>query len=412
MLVVEGRALVKGEVKQCCIGIEKGRIVDIQKVLHGDQHLKFGDHLILPGAVDPHVHFREPGMTDKEDIASGSLAALHGGVTCALDMPNTKPATTSLEEMRNKKQIINKRSWIDMGVFAGVCAGKDPAPLAEEATAFKIFMGSSTGDLLLKGEAQLKYALQQIASTGKVVSVHAEEESMLEKGAEDLIEHERCRPASAEWAAVDRLQSSSQDAKINICHVTSRHTPPRIQPRCTWEVTTHHMLLDYDDKLEAFGKVNPPLRSRADRTALFQLFAAGKVPMLGSDHAPHTFGEKSRSFDEAPSGMPGVETSVPLMLALVKKNLLSLQTLMRACAETPAQVFGLNKGLIEIGRDADLMIVDPSQVKVVKARDMRSKCGWTAYEGKEALFPHAVMVRGQLMMENGSLVGERGGRCV
>jgi dihydroorotase len=134
--------------------------------------------------------------------------------------------------------------------------------------------------------------------------------------------------------------------------------------------------------------------------------------MLASDHAPHTFGEKSRSFDEAPSGMPGVETSVPLMLALVKRGLLTLPTLMRACAETPATVFGLNKGAIEIGKDADLMIVDPAQVRPIKVRDLRSKCGWTAYEGREAIFPHAVMVRGQLMMEGGSLVGERGGRSV
>jgi dihydroorotase len=412
MLVVEGRAFVKGELRQCCIGIESGRIVDVQKVLRGSEHLRFGDRLILPGAVDPHVHFREPGLTDKEDIASGSLAALHGGVTCALDMPNTRPATTTLEDLREKKRLINCRSWIDMGVLAGVRAGKDPAPLAEEATAYKVFMGSSTGDLLLSGEPQLRYALQQIAATGKVVSVHAEEESMLEKDASDLVEHERCRPAAAEWAAVDRLQSSSSEARINICHVTSRHTPQRIHPRCTWEVTPHHMLLDRDDGLEAFGKVNPPLRSKADRVALFQLFAAGKVPMLASDHAPHTFGEKSRPFDEAPSGMPGVETSIPLMLALVKKGLLPLQTLVRACAETPAQVFGLNKGALEVGRDADLIVVDPSDMVQVKARDLRAKCGWTAFEGRDAIFPRAVMLRGQMVMEDGGIVAERGGRCV
>ena len=412
MLVVEGRALIKGELKQCCIGIEKGRIMSIQKVLRGDSYLKFGDHLILPGAIDPHVHFREPGLTDKEDIASGSLAALHGGVTCALDMPNTRPATVGLEELKEKKAVIARKSWIDMGCFAGVRGGVDPTPLAAEAIGFKIFMGSSTGNLLLKGEQQLKYALQQIAATGKVVSVHAEEEDTLTKGAMDLRQHERCRPAEAEWAAVRRVQESGPDAKINICHVTSRHTPGIIVGKTTWEMTTHHMLLDYDDDLGAFGKVNPPLRSKADRSALFQLFAAGKVPMLASDHAPHTFGEKSREFDEAPSGMPGVETSIPLMLALVKKGLLPLPTLIKACAETPAQVFGLNKGFIEEGRDADLMIVDPSQVRPIKVRDLRAKCGWTAYEGREAMFPHAVLVRGQLMMEEGGLVGERSGRCV
>ena len=412
MLVVEGRALIKGELKQCCIGIENGRISTIQKVLKGDTHLRFGDHLILPGAIDPHVHFREPGMTDKEDIASGSLAALHGGVTCALDMPNTKPATTGIEELLEKKALISRKSWIDMGCFAGVRSGKDPTPLAEAAIGFKIFLGSSTGDLLLKGEEQLKYALQQVAATGKVVSVHAEEEELLTNGGMNLREHERNRPAEAEWAAVRRVQESSADARINICHVTSRHTPGIIVGKTTFEVTPHHLLLDYDDELEAFGKVNPPLRSKADRSALFQLFAAGKVPMLASDHAPHTFGEKSRSFDEAPSGMPGVETSIPLMLALVKKGLLPLPTLVRACAETPAQVFGLNKGFIEEGRDADLMIVDPSQIRPIKVRDLRTKCGWTAYEGREAMFPHAVMVRGRLIMEEGGLVGERSGRSV
>jgi dihydroorotase len=180
----------------------------------------------------------------------------------------------------------------------------------------------------------------------------------------------------------------------------------------TSEVTVHHMLLDDSMALGGRGKVNPPLRTKDDRLALLDAFARGKFDMLASDHAPHGQDEKSGDFDAAPSGVPGVETSVPIMMAMVKRGQVPLERLISAACQRPAELFGLPKGMIEVGRDADLMVVDPKQVTEIKEKNLHSKCGWTPYGGFEAIFPTAVFLRGMELVENNSLVGERKGRDV
>jgi dihydroorotase len=180
----------------------------------------------------------------------------------------------------------------------------------------------------------------------------------------------------------------------------------------TKEVAPHHLLLDKRSKLGSYGKVNPPLRDKEDREAMFEAFRLMKIEVLASDHAPHTIEEKEQEFSDAPSGMPGVETSLPLMLALVKKDQLPLDVVIKAACERPAEIFGLNKGRIEVGRDADLIVVDGTSMRSITAKNLHSKCGWTPFENWEAIFPYVTFVRGVKIVEQGGLVGERVGRDI
>ncbi len=413
MDVVEGKLFFQGRLQKACVGIEEGRIVSVRKVLKGDEHFDFGDRLVLPGAIDPHVHFRDPGLTGKEDFSTGSLSALHGGVTCVLDMPNTVPPVIDASSLREKRETISGRSWIDYGLFAGIAPGTDVRSLGK-CVGYKIFLGSSTQSVLLKEEKDLVRGLEAAGKAGRPVSVHAEEDDMLFKREErSLRDHEECRPRQAELAAIERLKRYHHMARINVCHVSCLESLSSLKGSgMTFEVTPHHMLLDSSMDLGAWGKVNPPLRRKADREALFQAFCRGEVPMLATDHAPHAHEEKEWDFGEAPSGLPGVETGFAMMLALVKKGFLSLDVLLRSACYNPAFTFGLNKGEIAEGRDADLVVIDPREVTAIKGREMHSKCGWTPYEGREALFPQAVFLRGRLVLRDGSTLVERKGREV
>ncbi|MGI5961775.1 MAG: dihydroorotase [Methanomassiliicoccaceae archaeon] len=411
-LVVEGRAYVRGKLGHWAIGIEDGRIVEIARSIRGGERMNLGDLIILPGAIDPHVHLRDPGLTDKEDFATGTLAAACGGVTTILDMPNTLPPAVTAEKLAEKKEAIARKAWVDYGLFAGCMPGADIEAMAPMAVGFKVFMGSSTGRLLVTEDKDLARIAAQVNRTGKVLSVHAEDENLIQHDVESTPpDHLRNRPAAAEVSAIRRL--SSLPGQINVCHVSSAEGLQALKDLpFTKEVTAHHMLLDRDSEGKAYAKVNPPLRTKEDRLALFQAFISGEIDMLASDHAPHTIEDKEMEFDAAPSGMPGVETTVPMMLALMKRGTVPVEVLVSAMAEKPASVFGLEKGRLEVGRDADLMVIDPRAASPIKVNNLHSKCGWTPFEGREAIFPHMVFVRGQLVVEDGDPVGERVGRDV
>ncbi len=411
-LVLEGRAFVKGKLSNWCIGIEDGKMVQVAKHLRGDERRDYGDMLILPASIDPHVHFRDPGMTQKEDFSTGTLAAAFGGVGCVLDMPNTLPPAVKRSDLLEKKEIIARKAWVDYGLFAGCVPGSRIEDMAPHAVGFKLFMGSSTGKLLVTDDGEIARIARQVKATGKVLSVHAEDEGLIQKSEEGSLEdHLRNRPARAEVAAIERL--ARLDCRVNVCHVSSAEGLAALEGKpFTKEITAHHLLLDRSSGRGAYAKVNPPLRTRDDRLALLQAFIGGKFDMIGSDHAPHTIEDKEREFDTAPSGMPGVETTVPMLLAMVKKGSLPLEVLVRAMAERPAEIFGLNKGAIEEGKDADLIVVDPRAVAGIKVNNLHSKCGWTLFEGYDAIFPRATYVRGRAVVEDGDIAGEREGRDV
>ena len=413
-LIIEGRAYYKGKLQPLCIGIDEGRIVAVKKVLAGENRMDFRDRLILPGAIDAHVHMRDPGMTSKEDFGTGTLAAACGGVTTVLDMPNTNPPTVMAEDIVNKSENAASKAWVDFGLFAGIDARHDPTKMNARAVGYKLFMGSSTGSLLVTKDADIASALGRISATGKVVSVHAEDDGLIVRAPEkELHDHNRNRPPFAEASAISRLSGLHGSARINVCHVTSREAMAALAGTgFTREVTVHHMLLDESMPLGGRGKVNPPLRSKDDRLAVLDAFVQGKFDMLASDHAPHGQDEKSGDFDAAPSGVPGVETSVPIMLAMVKRGQVPLERLVSAACQRPAELFGLPKGIIEVGKDADLMVVDPKNVTSIRTKNLHSKCGWTPYEGFEAIFPTAVFLRGMELVEGNALIGERKGRDV
>ena len=412
-VVVEGNCYVSGRFERCCIGIENGRIAKIAKTLEGDRVFSFGNRIVLPGAIDSHVHFRDPGMTQKEDWETGSLAAVCGGVTCVLDMPNTRPTTTTLTSLRDKRKIAASRSLADFGLFAGVKPGIDVRALAKEAIGFKLYMGSTTGDLLVPQPSAIKAELSEIAATKKVLAVHAEDEILRRKDSErDLEGHLRNRPNECEASAIRKIRDAARDCRLHICHVSAKSSLPLLTNAgtITSEVTPHHLLFDISSRLGTLAKVNPPLRRREDRQGLFQALKEGSFDIIASDHAPHTIDEKHEDFDYAPSGMPGVETLVPLLLQHVKEKHMDFGGMARRLCEKPGDLFGLRKGKIEVGYDADLMVVDMDSTVKIRADKLHSKCGWSAYEGMLGIFPRAVLVRGNVIVENGEQVGERIGR--
>ncbi|MDR2866773.1 MAG: dihydroorotase [Methanomassiliicoccaceae archaeon] len=411
MIVIEGRIFYNGSLTQGAVGIEDGKITDVKKVLRGDRNIDLGDRIILPGAVDPHVHFRDPGMTGKEDFVSGSTAALYGGVTCVLDMPNTKPPVTDARSLDDKKRTIKGRSFVDYGLFAALTKGCDVLSMAAKVAGFKLFMGSTTGDLLMNDPSDVHWSITAAARTGKRISIHAEDDSMIHRNEEkNNRDHLRNRPVSAEHNAISRL-SPYKGMKVNICHITDAHSAALASSfGFTTEVTAHHLL--FDDSVSDSGeyKVNPPLRDRKTKDALYKAFIDDKITMFGSDHAPHTIDEKQRIYNDAPSGIPGVETYVPMMMDMVKRGKITVQHLVKMSSAAPSQAFGIKKGMIKKGYDADIAVYDMRLSKRIRARELHSKASYTPYEGRDAIFPDMVIVNGNIQLKDGELCGDMTGR--
>ena len=415
-VVVKGNCYYQGRLGRLSIGVEGGRIARIARDLDGETEYDFGNKLVLPAAIDSHVHMREPGATHKEDFSTGSLAAVHGGVTCVLDMPNTTPPTVKPDTLTEKSRIAASKSHVDFGLFAGVQSSVDIEGLAPLAVGFKLYMAGTTGDMLVSSLESVTKELRAIAQSHKVLAVHAEDEGLRRKDSEaNLEDHLRNRRNDCEASAVRRLRGLRVEGlRMHVCHVSAMESLPILSgaPMLTTEVTPHHLLMDKDSKLGTFAKVNPPLRRREDRQALFKALKEGNFDTVASDHAPHTIEEKEEDFDFAPCGVPGVETMMPVMLQLVREKHIALHTLVSRLCERPGELFGIPKGRIEVGYDADLVVADMMAGTEIRADRLHSKCGWTPYEGMSAVFPKAVFLRGEVMTEDGSLVGEPAGRDV
>jgi dihydroorotase len=411
--VVEGRVLLDSGLVDCCIGIVDGRITKIAKTIgKADKRYDFSGKIVMPAGIDLHVHFREPGMTKKEDFGTGSTAAVCGGVTFVIDMPNTKPPTRTIAEIREKISRVSKKSFVDFGVAALLNPKSDAERLAKEATAFKIYLGETTGNL---GIAQEDLGTSISRAGDRHVFIHAEHLGKLDDAVEaGLRDHDLRRSESHEVEAVCKVISARSGAsKVHILHVTQAEVLELTRlSGLSAEVTPHHLLLDNNSSLGTRGKINPPLRSKATRVRLWDAFVSGKADTLGSDHSPHTIGEKEVEFNEAPSGMPGVETLVPLMLQKVAERKLNISLLSRHCSRKPARICGLKKGRIEVGFDADLIAVDLRKSTRIQADKLHSKCGWTPYEGMLGVFPLATFLRGEEIAREGELSGDRIGRFV
>ncbi|MFQ5839042.1 MAG: dihydroorotase family protein, partial [Thermoplasmata archaeon] len=382
MIVIEGRAYYRGELRHLCIGIEDGVIKEIRKTLRGEDVYDYGERILLPGGVDVHVHFREPGLTHKEDFYTGTESAAVGGITTVLDMPNTVPPATTAAALLEKREMASRRANVDFGLYGGVERSEDMEGLKDHCHAFKVYMAESFGRLSPPPE-EVRRILQALKRAGRRLAVHAEDPSHFNSLEEtSLRDHWLARPDEAEEAAIRNLAAWHRDGVIHLAHLSSRLGLGAVAgSRFSLEVTPMHLLLDWHAPIGALGKVNPPLRNPEDREALWRAFSSGRIDVLASDHAPHTLGEKE-DFLTAPPGAPNVETLYPMMFALVRRGRLSLEVLVRALCRRPAELFGLRgKGTIEVGADADIVVFDPRKMSKVRADDLHYRCGWTPFEG-------------------------------
>ena len=423
-LTVEGKLFVNGSFENACIGVKDGKIESVKKILKSSDHINFKNKLILPAGIDMHVHFRDPGFTYKEDFSSGSKAALFGGVSCVFDMPNTSPQSVNVPTLIDKIKSFKNKSFVDFGIYAGLTDNNidDVERLSDYSNGFKIYLGSSTNSLLLS-KKNIRSALKKASESDKIVLFHAEDEECLRKHKSvenGLVDHIKNRPSVCEEEAIKNILNASKDLKIqlHICHVSSIEGFEILKNRAanvSFGITPHHSLLDVDNIRGASGffKVNPPIRSSFDREALFNSLKNGFCDVIESDHAPHTMDEKNNSFNDIPSGVPGVETLYPLFLYLAKKNYISFQRVVSLICKRPSELLGIRKGCLKEGFDADFIVVDLKDEKRVKSSDLHSKCGWSPFEDFNALFPSDVFVRGTHMVEESSLIGsKRQGRFV
>lgn len=414
-LVIEGKAFVNGELRYTEIGIADGKIIGVGGLTRGGEtRIDIGSSgVILPGMFDPHVHFRDPGMTQKEDFSTGTTSAVCGGVTCVLDMPNTKPPVTDLESLMAKKSTVKRKAFCDYGLFAAVTPDINAGLLAHLVPGFKLFMGSTTGNILLNDDEGIRNAMDGIRRTGKRMSVHAEDDRYISREpAECCTGHLRNRPVEAEYSALRRL-APYKGCKINICHNTDVRTLQMATDLgFTTEVTLHHLFFDANRNRDSEFKVNPPIRDFTTKEALWKAFIEGRITMFGSDHAPHTVSEKSQDFDSAPGGIPGVETTMPIVMDMVRKNTIPLKQAVDMGSANPAAAFGARKGRIEVGYDADLAIFDFRNVTTVDVRKLHSKAGHTPYHGREAVFPEMVLIRGQIQVKDREFCGDHIGEDI
>ena len=415
-IVLEGRALLKGELVDCCVAVKDGRIAEIKKVIGGSESLDFSDNLLLPAAVDMHVHMREPGKEYKEDFFTGTMAAAFGGVSCVIDMPNTIPMTTGARALKEKHLLLQQKANVDYGLWGLLAPGSDVAALSRGTVGLKFYMSETTGTA---GTPVAEWSSLSRKSGEAIVAVHPEHPSEILPGSpRDLEDYNRSRPPASEARAIK--DAGALFGNVHMCHVSSREgllallesRRSRKGGLISAEVAPHHLLLNAKSPLGAMAKVNPPVRAVDDQAALWVALANGQIDAVATDHAPHTVEEKREDFWQAPSGIPGVETGFPLMLRAVKDGRLTLERCIEACCEWPAKRLGLKKGRIEVGYDADIVAVHMRDVTKIKDGGMHSKCGWTPYSGMEAIFPKMTMVRGSIVMRNGSMAAERGGRPV
>ena len=384
---------------------------------------------LLPGVIDTQVHFREPGLEQKEDLASGSAAAAMGGVTTFFEMPNTSPNTDSAEALADKLNRAQGRVWVDHAFFVGATA-ENLAQLPElekrpGCCGVKIFMGSSTGNLLVADDATLLEALRQ---GNRRVAVHAEDEERLRdrlalvRDGADVSMHPVWRDDETALRATKRLISLAVRARrrVHVLHITTAEEIAFLASHkdiATVEVTPQHLTLRGPDcyrRLGSLAQMNPPIRDEQHQAALWRGIFEGVVDVIGSDHAPHTLEEKKRPYPGSPSGMPGVQTLLPLMLNHVHEGRLSLARLVELTSAGPQRIYNMiHKGRIALGYDADLTIVDLGAERDISADWLASKCGWSPFlDMRVTGWPVGTVVRGKVVMRDGALLGKPEGKPV
>jgi dihydroorotase len=372
---------------------------------------------LLPGVIDPQVHFREPGLEYKEDLFTASCACAKGGVTSFLEMPNTRPLTITQSALDDKLQRAAQKCLVNYGFFIGATADNLPDLLSAQPTpGIKIFMGSMHGDLLVNQEDSLEAIFAQ---GSRLIAVHAEDQARIKQrkqefaGITDMAVHSQIQDNQAALLATQLALKLSKkyQRRLHILHMSTAEEAELLrEDKPSWvtaEVTPQHLLLNTNAyaTIGSLAQMNPPLRSPHDNQVLWQALRDGIIDFIATDHAPHTLEEKAQTYPNTPSGMPGVETSLPLMLTAAMDGKCTVAQVVQWMSKAVAVAYGIpNKGEITPGYDADLVLVDLKNYREVKREEVVSKCGWNSFEGWNLTgWPVTTIVGGEIVYDHGQL---------
>jgi dihydroorotase len=412
------------------VGVAEGRIAEIGDLAGasaGETIDCAGLH-VLPGVIDTQVHFREPGPTHKEDLESGSRAAVLGGVVAVFEMPNTNPLTTTAAALEDKLARARHRMFCDHAFYVGA-THENPGDLValermQGVCGVKIFMGASTGDLLVEDDAGV---LEVLRHGTRRVAVHSEDEFMLRDNRKfaregDWASHTDVRTAEAAVSSTRRLLRLAREARrrIHVLHISTAEEVPLLAAAkdiATAEVTPQHLTLAAPHcyrELKGRAQMNPPIRDARHRDGLWEGLRLGVFDVIGSDHAPHTREEKAKPYPASPSGMPGVQTLVPVMLNHVAEGRLTLQRFVDLVCHGPNRIFGIaGKGRLAAGYDADFTIVDLKRRETIRDAQQATRVGWTPFDGMTVTgWPAMTIIRGRTVMREGEIPGPAAGEPV
>jgi len=433
-VLTNAKAYLDGEIVDCSLAVENGRIFKIGKETQmpkADEKINLKSLLVLPGLIDVHVHLRDEGKAYKEDFYSGTAAAAAGGMTTVLDMPNNAPVTMSAETLKNRMRIAERKVLVNVGFYSEFPKKLDEIKdiVSQGAMAFKLFMACQIGGLNIDDDEALQDAFKRVGDLGVPVAVHAEDKALLMANQAEMEQAQRYDAAAfpeahserVEAKAVERLLniSAKLNVRLHFCHVTTEKglnavvEAKKSGRAVTCEVTPNHLLLSSAD-VERYGQLvimMPPLRSESNVEALWKGITNGWIDIIGSDHAPHALKEKSASSVwDVKVGVPSLETTLPLLLTNVRKNRLSLERVVQLLSEKPAEIFNLkDRGRLEQGRKADLVVIDFNRKFKIDASKFHSKAKYSPYDGWEVQGrPVKTFVNGRLIMDEQEIVAQAG----
>ena len=430
LIIKNGECYIEGKLTKTNIGIQNGKISIIGDLINEQSNASIdaSNLLVLPGCMDTQVHFREPGSTNAEDLHTGSKAAIAGGITSVFEMPNTNPPTANMKEFNNKLNLAKNRMYSNYAFYFGATPDNSPdlANLKglDGCCGVKLFAGSSTGNLLVDKEEDIEKVFQ---NTSKIVAVHSEDEEiinlrkkLIEKGnvhTHPIWRNEECAMSSTR--RIVRI-AKRMNKKAHILHVTTKEEVDFLSQNkgnITFEITPQHLTIyapDCYDKLGTFAQMNPPLRDKSHYDRLWYAIRNNYNDTIGSDHAPHLKENKLKDYPQSPSGMPGVQTLLPVMLNHVNDKKLTLDQLIKLLCENPVSVFGIkNKGFIKKDYDADFTIIDMNRTIEIKNENIHSKCGWSPFDGyKFKGSPVYTIINGEIKMKEDEILGDPSGKPI
>jgi dihydroorotase len=433
LVLNSAKAYFRNEIVDCSLAIDEGRIWKIGKETNmpqTDERIGLRNLLVLPGLIDAHVHLRDEGKAYKEDFTSGTAAAAVGGFTTVLDMPNNDPVTMSPETLRNRMSKAKREAFVNVGFFSEFPKKtKDIEKIVEEgAIAFKLFMAEQVGGLDPDDDSALMEALKIVSGLKVPVAVHAEDKTALKAAVEKLKLARRddveafleAHTDDVELKAVKRMVKASEQTnmRVHFCHVSAENglqaivEAKKAKIPVTCETTPHNLLLSADDlrRIGTLALTMPPVRDKDSMEALWKGVRNGWIDSIGSDHAPHALGEKAGSVWNVKVGIPGLETTLPLLLTEVKRGRLSIGDVVRLMAEKPAEIYGLNgKGSLSAGNKADLTIIDLNKKYKIDASSFKSKAKYSPFDGWLVVGkPAKTFINGVLVFDDSEIVASAG----